>query len=99
MRSAPALLLALAACTGGGLPLDEGGAATRVEAGGDVFFIKVQGDSALIRNYATGLRNQARLAGNARAAAEQLTGCTVTTLTQQLGVNSYIAGLDCPATT
>lgn len=96
MRAALPLLAALwvAACAGN-IPVHPD--AARVEVSGDVFFIRVQGDSALIQNYATGLDNQVRLAGNARIAAQQLTGCNVTTLTQQMGVNSYIAALDCAA--
>lgn len=96
MREATALLpLALAACTGGGIaglvPGEE------VTVGGDVFAVSIEGTTAMARNFATGIRNQDRLYGNAQEAIRIASGCDLATFAQEPGINTYRARLACDA--
>jgi hypothetical protein len=90
----PVLLLLVAACdTAGrgymGLP------ATRVEAGGHVFDVRVQGSEAeAVRRNAALLPRYGEVARAAEAAIEQVTGCDVTQVTGDPSV--VRAALDCP---
>ncbi|GGL75031.1 hypothetical protein [Wenxinia marina] len=89
-----ALVLTLAACTGGAV-VDLRGEGERVEIGGDVFSVERQGRTATVRNFSTGIANQGRLFRNAEAAVVMATGCDVESLTQRQGVNTYDARLAC----
>ncbi|SHI36456.1 hypothetical protein [Wenxinia saemankumensis] len=91
-----ALPLLLAACSGDGV-VDLAGRGERIEIGGDVFDVAVEGRRAMVRNYSTGIANQARLFRNAEAAVVMATGCDVTEMTQRMGVNTYDARFDCGA--
>ena len=85
--------LILTACTGE-IPAF-GVQGTRVEIAGDVFMVSTAGETAIARNYATGLFNQARLIENATLAITDLTGCRVTAITQRPMINTYDATLNC----
>jgi len=88
-------VLGLPACTGGivaGVYQGE-----RVSVDGDVFAVQsITTSSLVLRNFATGADNQARLLANAGRAAEIASGCTLASLAQDPGVNTYRATLDCP---
>jgi hypothetical protein len=90
------LVTLLSGCTGGSMAALIPGEGVTV--GGDVFSVRLDGDRAVASNFATGTFNQERLFGNARAAIEQFSGCAVADLRQEPGVNTYIARLDCAAT-
>ncbi len=94
MRRAAALaILALAGCTGAGIAGFMPG--ETVEAGGDSFTVSIDGNRAVARNFATGIRNQERLHTNAQAAIMQASGCAITDFAQEPGVNTYRARLHC----
>lgn len=97
MRGAVAFAasLALAGCAGASLAAFMPG--EEVTVGDDVFTVQVEGARAIARNFATGIRNQDRLYGNAQEAIRIASGCDLTTFAQDPGVNTYRARLACGA--
>lgn len=94
IRALPLCVLLLAGCSGDLIYQTPG--RHRVVIDEDVFFITVDSSTrANAKNYATGLNNQERLMINAQRAITSLTGCAVTQMRQQVGVNTYDAHLDC----
>ncbi len=94
----PALALCglwMAACTGEIPALSAQG--DRVDIAGDVFTVSATDTTAVARNFATGLNNQARLLSHAALAIESATGCSVDTITQRPMLNTYDATLICAA--
>lgn len=87
--------LTLGACSGGMLPLATAGN-QKVQVLGDSFIVKQNGNTAVVKNYATGTDNQQRLLFNAQMAAIRATGCAIHTISQRPGVNTYDVTLTCP---
>jgi|JI81BgreenRNA_FD_contig_31_7526162_length_933_multi_3_in_0_out_0_2 hypothetical protein len=73
--------------------------AQRVEIGGDVFHVLIDGDMATVNNFSTGINNQLRLRDGARAAIDQLTDCAIGELIKLEEINIWQARLTCPPRT
>ncbi len=85
-----AALLLLAACAGPG-----GAGAQKVEVADDTFYIRVNGSTVVVHNFATGVMNQTRLEAHARQAIAQVSPCALTDFRQEPGVNTYTGTLTC----
>ncbi|MBI1418356.1 MAG: hypothetical protein GC146_14135 [Limimaricola sp.] len=88
--------LTLSACSGGMLPLATPAGSQKIEVLGDTFFVTQNGNTAVVKNFATGTDNQQRLLFNAQMAAIRATNCAIHTITQRDGVNTYDVTLTCP---
>ena len=98
MRALAALCLVVA-LTGGcrmGAMIAGDPDAQRVEVNGDVFHVLIEGDTATVNNFATGMNNQLRLREGARAAIAQVSACEIGELIKLEDVNIYQARLICP---
>lgn len=84
----------LAACTGGTIAAVMPGEAVTVQ--GVPFTVSDTAGGATVRNFETGFTDPALLLSYAAIAAQRVTGCPVTTITKDTGVNTYRAALDCP---
>ncbi len=93
MRGLPLIAaLALGGCAGAVAGFMPG---QTVRAGGDSFTVTIDGNHAVARNFATGVRNQDRLHANAQEAIHLASGCAIASFAQEPGVNTYRARLDC----
>ena len=89
----PVLALA-AACNTPSVLLDP--RTEQVHIGPDVFHVLVDGDTAIIANFSTGTNLMLRVEEGARDAAEQVSGCRVTTMVKNEAINRWQARLRCP---
>ena len=87
-------ILALSACTGANLAAMMPG--TRVTEDGFAFTVTDTPRGLTVRNFETGFSDPARLQAAAARAAERVSGCPVTTITKETGVNTYRAAVACP---
>ena len=83
-------LIGLAACAGPG-----GAGAQEIAVDDDIFYVRTDGSSVVVRNFSTGVMNQTRLFAHARQAVTQATGCAPVDFRQEPGVNTYTGTLTC----
>lgn len=88
------LIVSLSACSGGMVADMMPGDA--VEVNGNSFTVNRTDRGVTIRNFETGRTSPAVLIVNAGLAAEQVTGCTVSSIVKETSVNTYYATIDCP---
>lgn len=87
-------LTALSACTGGMVAHIMPGQSVTVH--GVPFTVTDTARDATVRNFETGFTDPDLLLSYAATAAQRVTGCSVTTITKDTGVNTYRAVLECP---
>ena len=86
---------ALSACSGAGVSQLMPGTAVTIDG---LPFTVTDGPRGLtVRNFETGATPPAVLQAAAMRAAEQVSGCPATSLTQDIGVNTYRVAVACPA--
>lgn len=90
----PVFAGALTACTGGTIASFMPGQTITVE--GVPFTVTDTAGGVTVRNFETGFTDPALLLSYAAIAARRVTGCPVTNITKDTGVNTYRAALDCP---
>lgn len=88
------VLALVAACNAPSVLLDP--RTEQVRIGSDVFHVLVDGDTAIIANFSTGTNLMLRVEEGARDAAEQVSGCRVTTMVKNESINRWQARLRCP---
>lgn len=95
MRLAGCLALAaLPACSGGMVAGVMPGDAVTVN--GIPFTVQNRADGLVVQNFETGRTNPAVLMTNAGLAAEQVTGCPLTTIVKDGISNTYYVTVSCP---
>lgn len=86
--------LTLSACSGGMVANIMPGEV--VEVNGNTFTVNQTDRGVTIQNFETGRTSPAVMIVNAGQAAEQVTGCTVSSIVKEGSINTYYATVDCP---
>ncbi len=89
-----ALVLCLWGCGTPSVLMDPSAEQRRI--GPDVFHVLVEGDSATVANFSTGMNLMLRVEEGARAAVEEVSGCEVVRMVKFDAINRWQARLRCP---